>query len=203
MQRFLFILFFLINITLSNSQIFKNEGSIEEIIAFKPIYYTMLDSTTGDLNKDGITDLILVYKKDNEEESSDMYENPEYRPLLIYLGTSVNDYKLIVQNEKVVYCYSCGGVVGDPFQDIYIKNGFFTIEHFGGTSWRWTRNITFKYAYEDAKWYLYQETESSFNIGKKHKIIEKIKTDVDFGKIPFEQFDIYSNQDTPSEKNIF
>jgi hypothetical protein len=93
-----------------------------------------------------------------------------------------------------VLCVDCGGVMGDPFMQVVIKNGYFSIEHYGGSGWRWTRTITFKYSPADSYWYLHKDGNSSFHSADPDKVTTKIKTIKDFGKLPFDKFDVYKEE---------
>lgn len=77
-----------------------------------------------------------MLKEDNEEETSIIDEDPVKRPLYILTGQSDQSYKLAAKNDNVVYCVNCGGIMGDPFSGIAIKNGYFSVEHYGGSAWR-------------------------------------------------------------------
>jgi hypothetical protein len=82
-------------------------------------------------------------------------------------------------------------MMGDPFQEVVIKKGFFSIEHYGGSGWRWTRTITFKYTADDNNWYLFKDGGDSFHASDPEKVTTKIRTTKDFGKVRFDKFDIY------------
>jgi len=153
--------------------------------------YTALDTTYGDLNLDQYADMIMVLKKNGEDTTSDINEHPEKRPLLILIGQADNTYKIAARNDNAVYCIDCGGMMGDPFMEVVIKKGYFSIEHYGGSGWRWTRTITFKYSTTDNYWYLYKDGGDSFHAAEPEKVATKVKTTKDFGKVPFDKFDIY------------
>jgi hypothetical protein len=158
---------------------------------FVPEGYTVLDTTSGDLNLDEYPDMIMVLKKNGEDTTSDVIEHPEKRPLLILIGQTNHTYKFAAQSDNAVYCIDCGGVMGDPFMEVVIKKGYFSIEHYGGSSWRWTRTITFKYSPADNYWYLHKDGGDSFHAAEPEKTTTKVKTTKDFGKVPFDKFDIY------------
>jgi len=158
---------------------------------FVPVGYTVLDTTSGDLNLDTYPDITLVLKKNGEDTTSDVIDHPEKRPLLILLGQADHSYKMAAQNNNAVYCVDCGGMMGDPFVDIVIKKGYFSVEHYGGSGWRWTRTITFKYSTTENEWFLYKDGGDSFHAAEPDKVTTKIKTTRDFGKVSFEKFDIY------------
>jgi hypothetical protein len=158
---------------------------------FVPEGYTAIDTTSGDLNLDDYPDMILVLKKNGEDTTSDVTEHPEKRPLLILTGQADKTYKLAARNDNTVYCIDCGGIMGDPFMEVVIKKGYFSIEHYGGSGWRWTRTITFRYSPADNYWYLHKDGGESFHASEPEKITTKIETTKDFGKVPFDKFDIY------------
>ncbi|WP_353573366.1 lysozyme inhibitor LprI family protein [Candidatus Albibeggiatoa sp. nov. BB20] len=107
---------------------------------FVPIGYKVLDVTEGNLNRDKYTDVILILGQENEQDQEDAL-----RPLLILTRDASNQLHLAARNDHVVLCVECGGMLGDPYQRTAIKNGYFTVEHHGGSSWQWTKYITFKY----------------------------------------------------------
>src|SRR5438552_3882715 len=66
----------------------------------------------ADLNGDGRKDYILVVENPGQKTADDL-EGP--RTLLILTREADGKLKLAKQNDKVVYCRTCGGVFGDPF----------------------------------------------------------------------------------------
>lgn len=156
-----------------------------------PKGYEILDATSGDLNKDALPDWVIILKKPNEDKTSDVVDHPEKRPLLLFTGTANHHFKLMARNNNAVYCVNCGGMMGDPFQAVTIKNGYFSVEHYGGSGWRWTRIITFKYNPADKQWYLYKDGGESFHASDPDNSKTKVLTQKNFGKVAFERFDIY------------
>ena len=168
----------------------KNIG--ENIKDYIPQDYAVLYTVTGNLNLDNYVDIIVVLKKIGEENTSDVIDNPEKRPLLILIGQDNNKYKLVERNDNTVYCIDCGGVMGDPFMGAVIKNGYFSVEHYGGSAWRWTRVITYKYSKEDNNWFLHKDGSESFHVNEPELVEKTIETTKDFGKVLFKDFDIYA-----------
>jgi len=156
-----------------------------------PKGYEVLNSAVGDLNLDAYPDLIIVLNKANEAKTSEVSSHPEKRPLLIFTGGPGHSYRLEGRNDKAVYCVDCGGMMGDPFTGITIKKGYFSVEHYGGSGWRWTRVITFKYSTKDKIWLLYKDGHESFHVSDPENVKEKVYTAKNFGRIPFASFDIY------------
>lgn len=161
------------------------------LAAFIPKGYSILDTTSGDLNLDAYADMVLVLKKDGEDTTSDVTEHPEKRPLVILTGQPDHTYKQAARNDNAVYCVDCGGMMGDPFTGVVIKNGYFSVEHYGGSSERWTRTITFKYAKADGYWYLHKDGGTGFSTFEPEDVSNTVKTVKDFGRVPFHAFDIY------------
>ncbi|MDD3878157.1 MAG: hypothetical protein PHT69_16175 [Bacteroidales bacterium] len=161
-----------------------------ELRQFIPEHHFVLDTAIGDLNLDNIPDVILVLKNDKETRLSDMDGLSEKRPLLILIRDSNNELHLAGRNDNTVYCLGCGGLWGDPYMDIAVKNGYFSVEHYGGSAWRWTRIITYKYSKEENAWFLHKDGSEEFYINEPEKVISNIKTSKDFGKVKFEDFDI-------------
>ena len=154
-----------------------------------PDAFSILDSVSGDLNRDEYKDLLIAYKLINEAEVSDVIDNPAKRPLLVYLGQEDGSYVKAARCDYAVMCVDCGGVWGDPYEGLAIKNGYFTVEHYGGSNWRWTRYITFKYSESDLKWYLHKDGGDSYHSSDPENIETSIKTVDDFGIIEFKDFE--------------
>lgn len=158
---------------------------------YVPTNYVVLDSARGDLNLDGIEDILIVLKKPKENETSNVIDSPEKRPLLLFIGQKNNEFKLVARNDATVLCFDCGGIMGDPYQGITIKNGYFSVEHYGGSAWRWTRVITYKYSKPENNWFLYKDGSESFHVSNPDNVEERIKTSKNFGKVSFENFSVY------------
>ena len=156
---------------------------------FRPGGYSILNATKGNLNRDGLDDIVLVLKKDGERENT---EEESKRPLYLLIGQGDGSYKLAAQNDNAVYCVHCGGMMGDPFMGITIKNGYFSVEHYGGSSWRWSKIITFKYAPAEKQWFLHKDGGEYFHAGDPKTMKTEVKTVQDFGVIPFAAYNIYT-----------
>jgi hypothetical protein len=191
-MRTIFVIFFLLFFKLAIGQVKFNTA--DDFKNFIPENYAILDIIIGDLNLDNVSDAIMILKKNGEERLSDVIENPEKRPLIILLRDANNELQLVRRNDNTVYCYDCGGVFGEPYQAVSIYNGHFSVEHYGGSSWRWTRKITYNYSKKDNEWYLYEDSSVSFHASEPEKVESKTKTAKDFGKVRFEAFDIYNEE---------
>lgn len=166
----------------------------KEIAAFVLPGYEILGQQIGDLNADGQEDVILIQKKPDEAETSDVNEHPEKRPLLLLTRQPDGSLQLAARNDNVVLCVDCGGVFGDPYSGIVIKGNYFSIEHYGGSSWRWTRIITFRYNPDEKYWFLHKDGSESYHTSDPDKVETTVKTVKDFGKVRFDAFDVYAEQ---------
>lgn len=126
---------------------------------FIPDSFSILDSASGYLDLDDREDMLLILKSPYEGIASDVP-----RPLLILLGKGNGQYELAAQNEYVVLNAGQGGIHGDPYESMSIHDGNFSIFHYGGSAWRWTREIAFSYSREKQKWYLASDGGTSFHI---------------------------------------
>lgn len=150
---------------------------------FIPAGFSILDTATGDLNHDGYTDYLLVLKNDAEQLATDTA-----RPLIILHGQQDGTSKVVARNDSIVLCFGCGGVMGDPFTGISVNDNSFTIAHYGGSGWRWTRTITFQYNKKLDKYILLQDTGESFHATEPDKAESHTYQKNLWGKVEFENY---------------
>jgi hypothetical protein len=158
----------------------------QKILKFIPKGYALIDTAMGDLNLDKLQDIILVLKTIGEDTALDATEYK--RPLLLLLGRSDKTYALASRNDNVVYCHQCGGAFGEPYTGVEIKNGLFTVNHFGGTNDRWSNEITFKYSKTGKNWYLFKIVDKGWNVFHLDDVGTIIKTKKDFGIVSFKKY---------------
>lgn len=143
---------------------------------------------SADLNNDGRKDFILVFEREKTE--LDDYGMPErQRPLLILISDKSGNLTEAKRNEDIVYCSTCGGVFGDPFAGITVGPGTFTVDHYGGSAWRWTRSAKFNYSRIDKTWQLVKFETSSYHTSDPNKVKKKIHLPKTFGKVDIADFD--------------
>lgn len=150
-----------------------------------PEGWVIRDTMTGDLNRDQFTDLLIVLQRKNESES----DSDLVRPLLILTGNpKTGGLDLRERNDDVVLCYHCGGVFGDPYDGLAIKNGYFSVEHYGGSSWRWTKIITFKYNADKNTWLLHRDGGTSYSVFDPDTEEESLVNQDHYGKMKFVEY---------------
>ncbi len=150
---------------------------------FIPEKYSILDSASGDLDRDGHKDLVVILKHYDEDDAEECA-----RILLVLKGNGIKWYQLMAQNDSAVLCKGCGGIFGDPYEGITIKNNYFSIEHYGGSNWRWTRIITFKYDLKTKQFLLHRDAGVSFHTSDPDKEEEIINNKEDFDKLPLAKY---------------
>jgi hypothetical protein len=156
-----------------------------------PAGYAVLDAAQGDLNRDALPDWLVVLNKPDEAKTSDVVDHPTKRPLLVFVGGAGGTYTLAARSDNAVYCVDCGGMMGDPFQGLAIKKGYFTVEHYGGSAQRWTRYVTFKYDPAGRTWLLHRDGSERFHALDPEHGTTTATTAKDFGRVPLTKFDIY------------
>ena len=136
MKKAIFILIFLVTLVHTS---YGQELPI-------PVNYSVVDSVSGDLDKDSIAELVFAYNTGPENEIDGVV-----RELIIYKLKN-NKWTEWKRSDQALYGSKDGGMMGDPFGEIEIKNGILLISHYGGSSWKW--GFTDKYRFQNGEFYL-------------------------------------------------
>ncbi len=129
--------------------------------------------TKGDLDKDGIDELAVAY---NTEEEADDF-NEVSREIIIYKQKD-NNWTIWKKSKQVLLANRQGGMMGDPFGKIVIKNGILFINHDGGSSWKWS--FTDKYRFQENDLYL---IGYEYNYGKLDEYWLNVNFNLSTGKM--------------------
>lgn len=148
--------FLLLSLTTAAAQ---NKILPEEAKGFVLPGYEMLDYVSGDINNDNRTDALLVLKQLGE----DSIHAESMRPLLLLIRQPNGKLKKAVQNDSAILCYHCGGIFGDPYQEISITDNGFDLNFYGGSSWRWSCQYSFSYDPLKKDWLLIREFQMSYH----------------------------------------
>lgn len=170
----------------ANNQIIRpsDEDIAELIRQLIPLGWDVIDTMTGDLNRDQYIDLLIILRDPAEDSLGDVP-----RPLLVCTGDPENIFTVVARNENVVLCKDCGGVFGDPYDGLAIKNGYFSVEHYGGSSWRWTNISTFKYNESQKTWLLHRDAGVSYNVFDPDGTEEEnVRNQEHYGKMKFTEY---------------
>ena len=143
----------------------------------------------ADLNGDRREDFILVLEKANTAKDENDFPINQ-RPLLILLRGGDGKLTVAKRNDRVVMCSKCGGVFGDPFDGVIAGRNTFSVEHYGGSNWRWKFSYKFNYSRIDQTWQLVSTRELHYHTANPNKVDTKIYTPPrHFGKIDIANFD--------------
>lgn len=153
------------------------------VASFIPAGYSILDSAAGDINLDGNADAVIILRSNDESLHTDAT-----RPLLVLTSNASGAYRLYARNDSVLMCKGCGGVFGDPYAGITIKCNYFSIEHYGGSSWRWTRIITFVFDQKRKQLLLHKDAGDSWHTSDPGNITTTNFNREDVGKLQFSQY---------------
>lgn len=144
---------------------------------------------TADLNGDKREDFILVLEKENPAKDENEFAVNE-RPLLILLRGVDSKLTLAKRNDQIIMCSQCGGVFGDPFAGVVAGRNTFSVEHYGGSNWRWQYSYKFNYSRIDNTWQLVRVQEVTFHTFEPNKAKTRVYTPPrHFGKIDIADFD--------------
>lgn len=144
------------------------------LVAKIPAGYDVLAAETGDLNKDGFVDYVVVARRLDEIEilKKDKDGNAPKRPVFIYIGSFDGEYHLAARNDSIVYAVNEGGQC-DPFLDsgngITISGTFFTIENGVDCGQHWTDYITFKYDSSMKNWIFHKRVFQNWVLNNSKK----------------------------------
>jgi len=151
--------------------------------SFIPPGYRILGRASADINGDGHIDQVIVFKNPYEKIYWDTT-----RPLLVFAGNGKGGYRLLARNDSAVLCAGCGGVHGDPYQKVTAVPGWFSIKHFGGSGWRWTRVITFAYDHRRKQLLLRSDGGWSWHVRNSKDRTRLANQQQDFGQERFDHF---------------
>lgn len=166
----------------------KNIKTKEEFPGFEEF-----QSFKGDINNDKKADKIVIYEKECSKDDKNTIENSKCRRVAIFLNVN-NKYKLFGFNDNLVECSQCGGAgVGDPFQSVIIRNGYFSVKSLYGACDKTSIVATFRYDKLANNFYLNKVRTENYSCKERPENGEiSVKTKVEsakaFGKIKFTNY---------------
>ena len=153
--------------------LFYNSGFGQNML--KPDGFEILAEKTGDLNKDGIEEKVIVYN------TTDTTADGIVRELEIFRWIN-NEWKLWEKSGNAIKKSQEGGMMGDPFEGIEIDKGLLIIYFSGGSSWKW--NYTDKYRFQNDEFEL---IGYSGNYGKLCEYWETVDFNLVTGKVIYKK----------------
>jgi hypothetical protein len=140
-----------------------------------PAGYKILDQKEGDLNKDSVSEKVIVFDTNDSAESGTIREIQVYKK-------SVNNWELLAGSKNAIGQSDAGGMMGDPFEGIEIKDGILIIYQSGGSSWKWSKID--KYRFQNGK---FQLIGYENYYGKPCEYFENVDFNLMTGKIVYEK----------------
>ncbi len=107
-----------------------------------PAGYLLLSETEGDLDRDSIPEKVRVY------ETGDSLDDGSVREIQL-LKKQDNAWILWKKSRNAIKASNQGGMRGDPFSFVEIKNGILLIHHEGGSSWIWTTVDKYRFQHNE------------------------------------------------------
>ena len=112
-----------------------------------PKHYVPIREVSGDLDKDRINEKVVVYNISDKEDEIEGVD----REVIIFKRKK-EKWVIWHRSLHAVGNSRDGGMMGDPFEEIEIKNGILLISESGGSSWKWGH--TDKYRYQNKQFEL-------------------------------------------------
>ena len=157
-----------------------------EARSFVPKGFEMLDYIPGDLNGDKKNDAILILKIVGEENST---ADEATRPFIILTRQANGKLMESKRNDDLVLCRQCGGVFGDPYDNTTITANGFTIDFYGGSSWRWGSTYTFAWKPAKKNWYLVNEKQISYQSGDPENTTKEVQiAESELGDVSIDEY---------------
>lgn len=156
------LLFLLVFFSTSVASEYTIPGKGPDVKAFVPAGFLIMEQAKGDLNKDGIPDVVLVLKN-KAEDRKNMDTEEIHRLLVIIFGVQGGGYTLSASSKEAILCKTCGGVYGDPFASVKIVRGTIVIDHYGGSRERW--GYTHRWRFQEGGWFLIGLTSRTEDTG--------------------------------------
>jgi hypothetical protein len=147
-----------------------------------------IELESKDFDLDGRGDYLLVL------EQLEAGPDPAFgrrRSLLVLTASPAGTLREAARNDGVVLCSGCGGVWGDPFEGVSAERGRFTVEHYGGSAWRWRVDYTFAYSRRDRAWQLVRVYQVNYHTGDPEATMKRreLRPPRDYGKVDLRAFD--------------
>ena len=142
--------------------------------------FSLIKQQTCDLNEDGNQDEILIFGNNKEYKPED--NSTKSAPVIVLINDGENSYTQF-QNKNIY-----PNDFNDLFQNLVIKNSYFTIELSNESPDEYTSNkyVTFKYQKNNKNIVLHKYSEiTNWSDGKTNNIIY---SDKDFGIVLFNDF---------------
>lgn len=107
-----------------------------------PPGFELIEEKYGDLDRDGIAERVIVYN------TADTTEDGVVRELQI-LKQSHNQWRVWKNSRNAILKSQQGGMMGNPFEGIEIRNGLLILSFSGGSSWKWFYKDKYRFQHNE------------------------------------------------------
>ncbi len=172
-----------------NKAVLEDDKNNKTATIKAPKSFKVLGEVDGDLDKDGISEKVIVYDTGKETDMG------TERQIYIYKKNNAT-WELWKKVAGGVLGSDQGGVMGDPFEGVAIERNCIVINHFGGSRQKW--NYTHRFRYQNENFELIGVKVSS---GAPCDYFETFDYNVTTGKINYEmEIDDCENDTSKIEK---
>lgn len=151
-------LFFLIMISLLACSPQEQPSAFEQLLVAE--YDIFYQDTLRVSQKEFV---IAVLTRQQEDSLADVSDEDIMRPLIVLEKNNRGQFDLAVRNDSVLLCLNCGGLFGDPLDQVELTENGFTASYYGGSRFRWTRHTSFEYNEENNEWLLASDDGVSYD----------------------------------------
>jgi len=143
----------------------------------------------GDIDNDGDQDVLVVVTREDDRT--------QVRPRGLLLLRRDENLCLseVLSNANAIPCTGCGGMNGDPLQEIRIDPGSITLRLEGGSRELWSSQYRFEYLHDRNLWLLTSVVHNGLDRARGISA-EKRLTPTDFGEVSMTTF---STEDYPAD----
>lgn len=116
---------------------------------------SIVSETTGDLDNDGTPERAIIYTTTESTEYGNVRE-------LQIQKKENGEWVKWFSSTSAILKDGDGGMMGDPFEGLEVKDGILQIRFFGGSSWKWS--YTDKYRFQNNRFELIGYTHAYFKL---------------------------------------
>lgn len=158
-------------------------AAMDDIASLIPAGAEVLAESRGDINADGVPDVVLAL----EQVPAEGGVSEPVRSLLLLVGSADGGLRSVARNDRIIPCATCGGSLGEPSIHLIAGDGAFTLVTEGGTGALWSNEYTFKHE-GDSRWMLESIVETTHSRTGSENTRRALTPD-EFGRLEFTAFD--------------
>ena len=161
-------------------------GDLEDLAPAETVIQAV---ARGDVDNDGDEDILVVLEQGGDRAQASQ------RQLLLLRRDEHHRLSKALINPEAIPCSTCGGMMGDPLQDIRIEPGEILFRFEGGSREMWSSQYRFEYARERKLWLLTSIVHGGLDRADGNSA-ERRLTPIDFGEVSMATF---SSEDYPAD----